>query len=71
MTVDQTLSLQAHAYDVDTGTMDDSQLEWISDRDGSLGNGDQLAVVGLSDLVSVSLEPAAHHLRAVRLVIGQ
>jgi len=47
MTVSQTLGLVGQAYDVDLGTMDDSQLTWLSDLDGPLGNGPQLSLTGL------------------------
>jgi len=43
----QTLSLEGEAYDPDTGTMDDSRLEWTSNLNGSLGNGAQLSVASL------------------------
>lgn len=44
----QTLTLDGSAYDVDTGTMFDSQLQWISSLDGVLGNGASLPVTNLS-----------------------
>jgi hypothetical protein len=44
----QVLGLESEAYDVDSGTLDDSQVEWLSNRDGSLGHGASLAVTGLS-----------------------
>lgn len=44
---DQTLNLQAYAYDMDTGSMDQEQLEWHSSIDGFLGNGTQLSITGL------------------------
>jgi probable HAF family extracellular repeat protein len=47
ITVSQTLGLVGQAYDVDVGTMDDSQLTWLSNLDGTLGNGAQLSVSGL------------------------
>ncbi len=46
--ISQTLGLEATAYDVDTGTMPDEQIQWSSDRDGPLGNGAQLSVAALS-----------------------
>jgi hypothetical protein len=46
---DQTLNLQAYAYDIDTGTMQEDQLEWHSSMDGFLGNGSQLTITGLSE----------------------
>jgi hypothetical protein len=46
--VSQTLGLEGLAYDIDTGTMDDSRLSWTSDRDGLLGNGAEVAVSTLS-----------------------
>jgi hypothetical protein len=44
----QTLSLEAFAYDLDTGNLDGDKVTWSSDRDGLLGTGDQLSVTGLS-----------------------
>ncbi len=44
----QTLTLEAEAYDVDTGTMPNSQLQWSSNIDGVLGNGASLSVATLS-----------------------
>ena len=49
VTISQTLSLEATAYDIDTGTMDEGQLQWSSNADGLLGNGEQLSVVSLSE----------------------
>src|SRR5262249_47419791 len=46
--VGQTLTLEGDAYDVDTGTMTDDQLQWISSIDGVLGKGASLAVTTLS-----------------------
>ncbi len=43
-----TVLLAAHAYDVDTGVMPDSQLQWLSSVDGLLGNGAQLSSATLS-----------------------
>jgi hypothetical protein len=44
----QTLSLQALAYDADTGSLDDAQIEWASDLDGPLGTGAQfVALLGV------------------------
>jgi hypothetical protein len=39
----QTLGLEGAAYDVDTGTMTDAQLQWSSSIDGVLGHGTSLA----------------------------
>jgi hypothetical protein len=44
----QLLTLQAVAYDVEKGTMPLEQVEWSSDIDGVLGNGQQLTVNSLS-----------------------
>jgi hypothetical protein len=43
----QTLMLQADAYDVETGSMDE-EVEWISSRDGVLGSGAWLGIADLS-----------------------
>ena len=48
ITAAQTLALAGEATDVDTGTMDDTQLTWSSDLDGLLGNGARLSLSGLS-----------------------
>jgi hypothetical protein len=45
--VEQSLNLEADAYDIDTGTMDDTQVQWASSLDGVLGNGAQLTVADL------------------------
>ncbi len=44
----QTLDLEAVAYDVDTGSMADSQVLWSSNLDGALGQGAGLRVASLS-----------------------
>ncbi len=44
----QSLALEAEAYDVDAGVMPDEQIRWSSDRDGVLGQGAQLTIMGLS-----------------------
>ncbi len=44
----ETVNFEGAAYDIDTGTLADDQLEWISSLQQSLGNGASLAV---SDLV--------------------
>lgn len=44
----QTIALIGDAYDPDSGSLDDSQLTWASDLDGSLGQGQSLSVSGLS-----------------------
>ena len=46
--VEQTLNLEADAYDVDTGSLDDTQVEWTSSLNGFLGNGAQLTTSSLS-----------------------
>jgi len=47
--ISQTLGLDGRAYDVDTGSMTSSQLQWLSSLDGLLGNGAQLSVAGLRE----------------------
>jgi hypothetical protein len=44
----ETLALEANAYDVDAGSLDDAQVQWLSSRDGPLGTGAQLVAAGLS-----------------------
>jgi len=44
----ETLMLQAEAYDIDTGSLSDQQLQWASDLDGVLGNGAELSVAALT-----------------------
>jgi hypothetical protein len=44
---DQTIHLQASAYDPDTGSMTEETLEWRSSLAGHLGNGEQITVTGL------------------------
>ncbi len=46
--ISQTVGLRANAYDVDTGTMAADQLQWSSNKDGLLGTGQQLRLIGLS-----------------------
>lgn len=46
--VEQSLGLEAEAYDSDSGAMDDAQVRWTSDRDGILGEGAQLTIATLS-----------------------
>jgi hypothetical protein len=48
MAVDQTLALEAFAFDVDSGIMPDPQLTWSSNLDGNLGTGPTSVVTGLS-----------------------
>jgi hypothetical protein len=48
ITAGQTLVLEADVYDVDAGTLPDEQVQWSSDRDGSLGAGASLDVTSLS-----------------------
>ncbi|MCB8940486.1 MAG: hypothetical protein H6654_08115 [Ardenticatenaceae bacterium] len=45
--ISQTLALEAFAYDVELGLMDDT-LAWHSSLDGALGNGAQLSTASLS-----------------------
>jgi hypothetical protein len=49
ITVDQTLALIGDAYDVDDGPMGLEQLQWRSDVDGLLGNGERLTITKLSE----------------------
>jgi len=44
----EALALEANAYDVDAGSLDDAQVQWQSNLDGPLGTGAQLTVAGLS-----------------------
>ena len=44
----QTVALLGTTYDIDTGTMDDQKLQWVSDIDGLLGIGEQLSISDLS-----------------------
>jgi hypothetical protein len=60
--VEQSLGLEADAYDSDTGTMDDGQVQWFSSRDGLLGNGAQVTIASLS---------AGTHVITVRADDGQ
>jgi len=46
--ISQTVAFQGDAYDVDTGTMADDLVQWLSSIDGPLGNGCSLSVTGLS-----------------------
>jgi hypothetical protein len=46
--IGQSLNLEADAYDVDTGSMDDAQVQWTSSRDGILGDSAQLTIASLS-----------------------
>ncbi len=43
------LGLTANAYDIDRGSMEESQLQWISNLDGLLGEGTQLTTADLSE----------------------
>jgi hypothetical protein len=45
---DQTLTLEAKAYDVDEGTLHEGHLTWTSNRDGEIGRGNLIVVTGLS-----------------------
>jgi hypothetical protein len=42
--VEQSLNLEADAYDVDAGSLDGAQVQWTSNLDGVLGDGAQLTV---------------------------
>ncbi|MBN1485971.1 MAG: hypothetical protein JXA37_14755 [Chloroflexia bacterium] len=42
------LTLQGSAYDLEDGLLEDSALNWHSDRDGALGTGGELCVESLS-----------------------
>jgi hypothetical protein len=44
----QTVAFEGQVYDVDLGTLDGSSLQWVSDRDGVLGNGSMLSTASLS-----------------------
>jgi hypothetical protein len=46
--VNQTLNLEALAYSPNVGTPDSGQISWSSSIDGPLGNGEELAVTGLT-----------------------
>lgn len=37
--LDQTITFQGQVYDNDLGLLDEGSLQWVSDRDGLLGNG--------------------------------
>ncbi|HEY3310541.1 MAG TPA: FG-GAP-like repeat-containing protein [Anaerolineales bacterium] len=45
----QTVSLVGFGLDLEDGLLDDSHLEWVSDLDGVIGNGHQLATSVLSN----------------------
>jgi len=47
--ISQTLTLEVDAYDPESGTMAGSQLEWLSNLDGSLGSGDSLTIETLTE----------------------
>jgi len=46
--INQTLNLEALAYSPNVGTPDSSQISWTSSIDGALGDGEELAVTGLT-----------------------
>jgi len=46
--VSETVTLAGTGYDDDTGTLSGAALEWLSDRDGSLGTGETLSIATLS-----------------------
>ena len=46
--ISQTVGLVGDAFDPDTGTMEDEQLTWSSNRDGSLGTGPLASIATLS-----------------------
>lgn len=60
--IQQSLGLEAIAYDVDGGSMESDQVQWLSNLDGVLGNGAQLTTASLS---------AGTHLITVRADDGQ
>lgn len=45
----QVLSLRGDAYDVDDGSLEADNLQWRSNIDGLLGNGEDVTVTGLSE----------------------
>ncbi|MCB9433229.1 MAG: BACON domain-containing protein [Ardenticatenaceae bacterium] len=47
--INATIGLRGEAYDIDTGTMADDQLQWLSSIDGLLGRGKQLSINDLSE----------------------
>ena len=46
--VSQTITFEGWVYDIDLGKLDEENLQWVSDRDGSLGNADILSTASLS-----------------------
>ncbi len=46
--VSETVALQGEGYDDDTGPLQGTQLEWLSDLDGALGTGELLSLSKLS-----------------------
>ncbi len=44
----QTVALVGNGYDIDTGSLAGEQLQWASNRDGALGNGDHLSIATLT-----------------------
>ena len=44
----QTVALVGSGYDIDTGSLTGDQLQWTSNRDGVLGNGEHLSVATLT-----------------------
>ena len=48
VTISQTVALEAEAYDIDQGTMDDASIQWTSNLDGLLGTGAQLSIASLT-----------------------
>lgn len=60
--IGQSLGLEAVAYDVDGGSMEQDQVQWLSNLDGVLGNGAQLTTASLR---------AGTHLITVRADDGQ
>lgn len=45
----QTITFQGQVYDYDLGTLDETNLQWSSDRDGPLGNGSIFCTASLSE----------------------
>ncbi len=44
----QTITFQGQVYDYDLGVLDENNLQWVSDRDGPLGNGAVFNTANLS-----------------------
>jgi hypothetical protein len=44
----ETVALQGEGYDIDTGPLQGAALEWLSNRDGALGDGELLSLASLA-----------------------